>query len=130
MHQTGGFGSTGYQYEFSEEETRKNVLRTHTTAVSSRMLYAAAQDAMKTGEFQPKKYFSIDRVFRNENLDKTHLAEFHQIEGRERAVPCAVPCCLPCRVLCYAVLCPACAVLCYAVCCVVLCCAMPCCLLC
>jgi phenylalanyl-tRNA synthetase alpha chain len=81
VHQTGGYGSTGYQYEWSEEETRKNILRTHTTAVSSRMLYAAAQDAMKTGEFQPRKYFSIDRVFRNENLDKTHLAEFHQIEG-------------------------------------------------
>ena len=27
------------------------------------------------------KYFSIDRVFRNETLDDTHLAEFHQIEG-------------------------------------------------
>jgi phenylalanyl-tRNA synthetase alpha chain len=27
------------------------------------------------------KYFSIDRVFRNENVDDTHLAEFHQIEG-------------------------------------------------
>lgn len=27
------------------------------------------------------KYFSIDRVFRNETLDATHLAEFHQIEG-------------------------------------------------
>lgn len=27
------------------------------------------------------KYFSIDRVFRNEALDATHLAEFHQIEG-------------------------------------------------
>lgn len=27
------------------------------------------------------KYFSIDRVFRNENLDATHLAEFQQIEG-------------------------------------------------
>jgi len=81
VHQTGGYGSTGYQYEWSEEETRKNILRTHTTAVSSRMLYAAAQEAMKTGEFVPKKYFSIDRVFRNENLDKTHLAEFHQIEG-------------------------------------------------
>jgi phenylalanyl-tRNA synthetase alpha chain len=25
--------------------------------------------------------FSIDRVFRNETLDATHLAEFHQIEG-------------------------------------------------
>ncbi|MEW8548529.1 MAG: hypothetical protein AB2693_33935 [Candidatus Thiodiazotropha sp.] len=31
--------------------------------------------------FKPVKYFSIDRVFRNENLDATHLAEFHQIEG-------------------------------------------------
>lgn len=31
--------------------------------------------------FRPVKYFSIDRVFRNENLDATHLAEFHQIEG-------------------------------------------------
>lgn len=25
--------------------------------------------------------FSIDRVFRNETLDATHLAEFHQVEG-------------------------------------------------
>lgn len=32
-------------------------------------------------EFTPQKYFSIDRVFRNETLDATHLAEFHQIEG-------------------------------------------------
>ena len=31
-------------------------------------------------EFQAQKYFSIDRVFRNETLDATHLAEFHQIE--------------------------------------------------
>ncbi|GMH17497.1 hypothetical protein Nepgr_019338 [Nepenthes gracilis] len=29
----------------------------------------------------PKKYFSIDRIFRNEAVDRTHLAEFHQIEG-------------------------------------------------
>lgn len=27
------------------------------------------------------KYFSIDRVFRNETLDPTHLCEFHQVEG-------------------------------------------------
>merc|ERR1739844_887479 len=31
--------------------------------------------------FTPKKYFSVDRVFRNESIDATHLAEFHQIEG-------------------------------------------------
>ena len=81
VHQNGGHGSVGYQYEWSEEETRKNILRTHTTAVSARMLYRLAQDYKDTGVFTPKKYFSIDRVFRNESLDKTHLAEFHQIEG-------------------------------------------------
>uniref|UniRef100_A0A668AK88 Phenylalanine--tRNA ligase alpha subunit n=1 Tax=Myripristis murdjan TaxID=586833 RepID=A0A668AK88_9TELE len=32
-------------------------------------------------KFTPVRYFSIDRVFRNETLDATHLAEFHQIEG-------------------------------------------------
>ncbi|NXC34444.1 SYFA ligase, partial [Campylorhamphus procurvoides] len=32
-------------------------------------------------KFTPVKYFSIDRVFRNESLDATHLAEFHQVEG-------------------------------------------------
>ena len=41
------------------------------------MLYALAQEKC----FRPVKYFSIDRVFRNEALDATHLAEFHQIEG-------------------------------------------------
>merc|ERR1711991_273485 len=59
------------------DEAKKNLLRTHTTAVSSRMLYALAQQE----EFTPKKYFSIDRVFRNETMDATHLAEFRQIEG-------------------------------------------------
>jgi phenylalanyl-tRNA synthetase alpha chain len=76
-HERGGFGSRGYRYKWSEVEARKNILRTHTTAVSSRMLYLLAQEK----EFKPRKYFSIDRVFRNETLDATHLAEFHQIEG-------------------------------------------------
>ncbi|CAK55632.1 unnamed protein product (macronuclear) [Paramecium tetraurelia] len=80
MHQTGGVGSIGYQYEWSHEESRKNILRTHTTAVSSKMLYRIAQQYKEKGYF-PKKYFSIDKVFRNETLDATHLAEFHQIEG-------------------------------------------------
>ena len=42
------------------------------------MLYKLANQ--KDG-FTPQKYFSIDKVFRNETLDATHLAEFHQIEG-------------------------------------------------
>jgi phenylalanyl-tRNA synthetase alpha chain len=31
--------------------------------------------------WKPAKYFSIDRVFRNEAMDACHLCEFHQIEG-------------------------------------------------
>ena len=81
IHEKGGFGSIGWKYKWSKDEAEKNILRTHTTAVSSRVLYKMAQDYKKTGKFVPKKYFSIDRVFRNESLDNTHLAEFHQIEG-------------------------------------------------
>eukprot|EP01016_Furgasonia_blochmanni_P035992 TRINITY_DN404_c0_g1_i8.p1 TRINITY_DN404_c0_g1~~TRINITY_DN404_c0_g1_i8.p1 ORF type:complete len:268 (-),score=98.38 TRINITY_DN404_c0_g1_i8:158-961(-) len=77
MHEKGGNGSIGWRYNWSEDEARKNILRTHTTAISSKMLYKIAQDK----EFKPRKFFSIDRVFRNENLDATHLAEFHQVEG-------------------------------------------------
>ena len=70
-------GSMGYRNNWSVAETKKNLLRTHTTAISAQMLYKLAQEP----EFTPKKYFSIDRVFRNETLDATHLAEFHQNEG-------------------------------------------------
>lgn len=80
MHEKGGHGSIGWRYDWSEEEAKKNILRTHTTATSSKMLYQLAEETRKNG-FKPKKWFSIDRVFRNENLDATHLAEFHQVEG-------------------------------------------------
>lgn len=78
MHQTGGHGSIGYRYDFKREEAFKNLLRTHTTAISSQMLYRLAN---QEGGFKPMKYFSIDRVFRNESMDMTHLCEFHQVEG-------------------------------------------------
>ncbi|XP_065841072.1 phenylalanine--tRNA ligase alpha subunit-like [Oscarella lobularis] len=77
VHEGDCYGSTGYQYDWKFEEAKKNILRTHTTAVSARMLYKLSQQET----FSPVKYFSVDRVFRNEALDATHLAEFHQIEG-------------------------------------------------
>uniref|UniRef100_A0A166DKR1 Phenylalanyl-tRNA synthetase domain-containing protein n=1 Tax=Daucus carota subsp. sativus TaxID=79200 RepID=A0A166DKR1_DAUCS len=43
VHESGGYGSRGYGYDWKREEADKNLLRTHTTAVSSRMLYALAQ---------------------------------------------------------------------------------------
>lgn len=78
MHEVGGSGSIGYRYDFKREEAFKNLLRTHTTAISSQMLYKLAN---QPSGFEPKRYFSIDRVFRNETMDATHLCEFHQVEG-------------------------------------------------
>lgn len=75
VHETGKYGSIGYRYPWSEDESLRLVLRTHTTAVSAYMLHKLAQDP------HPARYFSIDRVFRNESVDATHLAEFHQVEG-------------------------------------------------
>jgi phenylalanyl-tRNA synthetase alpha chain len=75
MHSNGGFGSIGHQSIWNPEEAKKNILRTHTTAVSARYLKDLAKD------FKPSKFFSIDKVFRNESIDATHLAEFHQVEG-------------------------------------------------
>lgn len=92
VHEVGGYGSLGYHYDWSAEEASKNILRTHTTSCSSRVLYKIAQEykaevakaaeqGLPAPEFTPRRYFSIDRVFRNETLDATHLAEFHQVEG-------------------------------------------------
>lgn len=75
VHQDGKFGSIGYRYPWSADESLKLVLRTHTTAISTYMLHKLAKNP------RPARYFSIDRVFRNETVDATHLAEFHQVEG-------------------------------------------------
>jgi phenylalanyl-tRNA synthetase alpha chain len=85
MHEKGGACAGGRSLGYGgkawdREEALKNVLRTHTTAVSSKMLHSLGEEYKRTGVFVPKKYFSIDRVFRNETLDATHLAEFHQVE--------------------------------------------------
>lgn len=75
VHESGGFGSKGHQSVWDRREAMKNILRTHTTSVSSRYLKDLASN------FRPVKLFSIDKVFRNESVDATHLAEFHQVEG-------------------------------------------------
>lgn len=75
VHENGKFGSIGYRYPWKEEESLRMVLRTHTTAISLAMLHKLAADP------KPTRLFSIDRVFRNEAVDATHLAEFHQVEG-------------------------------------------------
>jgi phenylalanyl-tRNA synthetase alpha chain len=63
VHQNGKFGSKGYRYPWSEDESFRLVLRTHTTTVSAAMLHKLAQ-SNKGGRAPPARYFSIDRVFR------------------------------------------------------------------
>lgn len=75
VHENGKYGSIGYRYPWKEDESLRLVLRTHTTAISTYMLHKLAANP------RPARYFSIDRVFRNETVDATHLAEFHQVEG-------------------------------------------------
>jgi phenylalanyl-tRNA synthetase alpha chain len=69
----GDTGSIGYQYLWNPEIAKEILLRTQTTSTTFRNLYK--------GVANPSKLFYIGRVFRNENIDKTHLPEFHQIEG-------------------------------------------------
>jgi phenylalanyl-tRNA synthetase alpha chain len=81
VHQEGKYGSIGYRYPWAADEAQRLVLRTHTTAISTDILHKLAQKKGPDGRPPPSRYFSIDRVFRNETVDATHLAEFHQVEG-------------------------------------------------
>lgn len=77
-HENGGnCGSTGWGYDWSADIAKQALLRTHTTATTIRRLSKVVQNKEKL----PLKVFSIDRVFRNESVDATHLAEFMQVEG-------------------------------------------------
>lgn len=74
IHEDGGITSSkGWGYSFSESESEKALLRTHTTVNTIRYLYNNPEP--------PAKVFSIGRVYRKENIDSTHLPEFYQIEG-------------------------------------------------
>ncbi|NXD88830.1 SYFA ligase, partial [Halcyon senegalensis] len=43
IHSQGGYGSRGYKCEWRLEEARRNLLRTHTTSASARLLYSLAR---------------------------------------------------------------------------------------
>ena len=62
-----------YGSQWSEQEASRAIFRAQTTTFTARKLYELKGN---TG-----KFFSIDKVFRNETSDRTHLHEFYQIEG-------------------------------------------------
>jgi phenylalanyl-tRNA synthetase alpha chain len=67
----------GYHSPWTEETARRLDLRGHTTSLSMRYL-----SGHQVGELEPpQRYFSVEKVYRNDTLDPTHLLEFFQIEG-------------------------------------------------
>jgi phenylalanyl-tRNA synthetase alpha chain len=74
MHEHGGsLNSTGWGGEWKRELGEELLLRTHTTAVT--LSYLASHPE------PPVKVFCIDRVYRRETIDPTHIPEFDQLEG-------------------------------------------------
>jgi phenylalanyl-tRNA synthetase alpha chain len=67
----------GYHSPWTEATARRLDLRGHTTSLSMRYL-----SGHQVGELEPpKRFFSVEKVYRNDTLDPTHLLEFFQIEG-------------------------------------------------
>jgi phenylalanyl-tRNA synthetase alpha chain len=67
-------GSSGWGYNYSVQEAKRLILRGHGTCLSARTLLSKDLEI-------PSRYFSIARCYRPEVVDKTHLAEFNQVEG-------------------------------------------------
>ncbi len=66
-------GSKGWGGKWDINKARQLVLRTHTTAITIHYLAMNPEP--------PVKAFCIDRVYRREAIDATHLPEFDQLEG-------------------------------------------------
>ncbi len=63
----------GWGYQWSEEVAARLILRSHTTAVSARLL--------ATKPKPPFRAFVLSRVYRPDVVDARHLPEFHQLDG-------------------------------------------------
>jgi phenylalanyl-tRNA synthetase alpha chain len=72
-----GEDGDGYHSPWDEEFARALALRGHTTSLTTRYLSGIAE-----GELEPpQRYFSVEKAYRNDTLDATHLLEFFQVEG-------------------------------------------------
>ena len=66
-------GSRGWGYRWRIEEARRLVLRTHNTVLTVK--------ALSESKEREARVFAVSKVYRNENLDYKHLAEFHHMDG-------------------------------------------------
>ncbi len=63
----------GWGYRWDPRIAMRLILRSHTTAVSARVLHLGVKP--------PFRVFTIGRVYRVEKVDPKHLPEFHQLDG-------------------------------------------------
>ncbi|WP_440059780.1 phenylalanine--tRNA ligase subunit alpha [Thermogladius sp. 4427co] len=73
VERVGAVHEKGWRYKWDPSRAFRLVLRTQCTAVSARTIYSRGG-----GEYRA---FTIDRVFRPENLDAKHSMEFYQLDG-------------------------------------------------
>jgi phenylalanyl-tRNA synthetase alpha chain len=72
-----GDDGDGYHSPWDEDFARALALRGHTTSLTARHLAGVADEDVEP----PARYFSVEKAYRNDTLDATHLLEFFQIEG-------------------------------------------------
>jgi len=72
-----GEDGEGYHSPWDEDFARALALRGHTTSLSVRHLSGLARGDLEP----PQRFFSVEKAYRNDTLDATHLLEFFQIEG-------------------------------------------------
>ncbi len=69
--------SIGYRRKFDTSKSNSLIMRGHTTATTFRYI----SEFISKNKDKPAKFFSVDKGFRNETMDNTHLLELYQIEG-------------------------------------------------
>jgi len=67
----------GYHSPWDLDFAKALALRGHTTSLTARHLSGEAMGDLEP----PQRFFSIEKAYRNDTLDATHLLEFFQIEG-------------------------------------------------
>ncbi|MFB6136835.1 MAG: phenylalanine--tRNA ligase subunit alpha [Halobacteriaceae archaeon] len=72
-----GADGEGYHSPWEESFASALALRGHTTSLSARHLAGVARGDLEP----PQRFFSVEKAYRNDTLDATHLLEFFQIEG-------------------------------------------------
>ena len=72
-----GDDGDGYQSPWEEDVARSLALRGHTTSLSARHLAGVTLGDLEP----PQRFYSVEKAYRNDTIDATHLLEFFQIEG-------------------------------------------------